>query len=140
MKKGYGRLSSYTVVDNLFGGHLLSSIICQECRSCVVRLEPILDLSLPIVDDDSLEFESNKRDLPGRSCKAKAKANNTPVKPPSSPTPLSKEAAAFKKSDPVSLDNSKLSKHQLKKMKKDSKKTKVPKSYPILVPNICYLI
>ena len=46
--KRYGRLSSYTFIDRLFGGHLLSTIVCSECCGCVQRVEPFLDLSLPI--------------------------------------------------------------------------------------------
>ena len=45
---GYGRLASYTHIDKLFGGHLLSSIVCEECNTCIQRVEPFLDLSLPI--------------------------------------------------------------------------------------------
>jgi ubiquitin carboxyl-terminal hydrolase 16/45 len=51
--KRYGRLSSYTFVDKLFGGHLLSSIVCEDCKNCTQRVEPFLDLSLPIVDEQS---------------------------------------------------------------------------------------
>ena len=46
--KGYGRLASYTHIDKLFGGHLLSSIVCEECNTCIQRVEPFLDLSLSI--------------------------------------------------------------------------------------------
>jgi hypothetical protein len=38
-------------VDRLFGGHLLSSIVCTQCNQCVQRVEPFLDLSLPIFDE-----------------------------------------------------------------------------------------
>ena len=34
MMKGYGRLASYTIIDRVFGGHLLSSIVCQTCQNC----------------------------------------------------------------------------------------------------------
>lgn len=46
--KRYGRLASYTHVDKVFGGHLLSSIVCSECNNCLQRVEAFLDLSLPI--------------------------------------------------------------------------------------------
>ena len=50
--KRYGRISSYTFIDKIFGGHLLSTIICDECKNCIQRVEPFLDLSLPIVDEN----------------------------------------------------------------------------------------
>lgn len=61
-KKGYGRLASYTHIDRLFGGHLLSSILCEECNTCIQRVEPFLDLSLPI----SIPAPSDQDDLPSR--------------------------------------------------------------------------
>jgi ubiquitin carboxyl-terminal hydrolase 16/45 len=56
--KRYGRLSSYTLIDKLFGGHLLSTIVCDECKNCLQRVEPFLDLSLPIVDESNKSIVS----------------------------------------------------------------------------------
>jgi len=47
--KRYNRLTSYTLVDQIFGGHLLSSIVCSDCSYVMQRVEPFLDLSLPII-------------------------------------------------------------------------------------------
>ena len=56
--KRYGRLFSYTLIDKLFGGHLLSTIVCDECKNCLQRVEPFLDLSLPIVDESNKSIVS----------------------------------------------------------------------------------
>jgi len=61
-KKGYGRLASYTHIDRLFGGHLLSSILCEECNTCIQRVEAFLDLSLSI----SIPATPDQDDLPTR--------------------------------------------------------------------------
>jgi ubiquitin C-terminal hydrolase len=50
----YGRLINYTCIDSLFGGHLLSTVLCEECKTCSQNIEPFLDLSLPIVDDKTV--------------------------------------------------------------------------------------
>ena len=52
----YGRLINYTCIDSLFGGHLLSTIVCEQCKTCYQNIEPFLDLSLPIVDDKSVNI------------------------------------------------------------------------------------
>lgn len=129
-------MSSYTVIDTLFGGHLLSSVVCDECHCCMQRLEAFLDLSLPIVDDESsrleLEESFNKRQ-PSRSCKkneslqkssSKKSAQNVPViaeATAKSPSPNSKKED-FLTTDSNNIDTSKMSKHQIKKMAKQNKK------------------
>jgi hypothetical protein len=50
----YGRLINYTCIDSLFGGHLLSTVLCEQCKMCSQNIEPFLDLSLPIVDDKTV--------------------------------------------------------------------------------------
>ena len=40
-----------TVVDSVFGGKLLNTITCRECRTCSRRTEDFLDLSLSIPSD-----------------------------------------------------------------------------------------
>lgn len=49
--RAFGRAVDYTFIDSLFGGHLLSSIYCEQCKTCSQNIEPFLDLSLPIVDE-----------------------------------------------------------------------------------------
>ena len=127
--KRYGRLSSYTFIDKLFGGHLLSTIVCSECNSCVQRVEPFLDLSLPIS-----QYEE------ASSCVAEMSAGRNFFE-------HNKTASAFRKSIKKNLDSAPLkdlenkasqaldfienkmqtlSKHQTKKqMKAALKKAKV---------------
>lgn len=37
-----------TFVESIFGGQLISTIICSECNTVSTTTEPILDISLPI--------------------------------------------------------------------------------------------
>lgn len=127
-------------MDSLFGGHLLSSVVCDECRCCMQRLEAFLDLSLPIVDDESskleLEESFSRRQTLGRSCKKKEEKLSSGSKK-SAGSPAVAAAAAVVVDDSVKIkskskkedymldsaqDTSKLSKHQQKKMVKLNKK------------------
>ncbi|XP_068236606.1 ubiquitin carboxyl-terminal hydrolase 16 isoform X11 [Palaemon carinicauda] len=99
MIKGYGRQATHTIIDHIFGGHLISTVFCEECHWSSQVFEPFMDLSLPINeekgkpkkgspdDDDDVVF-----DCFGRS------------------------------------SNNQLSKHQLKKLKKANKKEKRTKA------------
>ncbi|XP_059079089.1 ubiquitin carboxyl-terminal hydrolase 45-like [Tigriopus californicus] len=49
--KALGRHSNYTVVDKIFGGHLVSTIVCEQCQNSSQIYEPFLDLSLPLVEE-----------------------------------------------------------------------------------------
>lgn len=51
--KVYGKESAHTFVDQLFGGQLLSTVICDSCRHQYQILEPFMDLSLPVSEDKS---------------------------------------------------------------------------------------
>ncbi|XP_014454588.2 ubiquitin carboxyl-terminal hydrolase 16 [Alligator mississippiensis] len=42
-----------TFVDRIFGGELTSTIMCEECRTVSLVHESFLDLSLPVLDDQS---------------------------------------------------------------------------------------
>jgi hypothetical protein len=52
--KLYGRVASFTFIDSLFGGSLLSSVLCEQCKMCSQNIEPFLDLSLPIIDEKTV--------------------------------------------------------------------------------------
>lgn len=75
--KVYGRESAHTFVDQLFGGQLLSTIICESCHQPYQILEPFMDLSLPVSEDKSPPVKRGKSDP--IACLA-----------PSSPAPVSK--------------------------------------------------
>lgn len=116
--KRYGRLAGYTVVDKVFGGHLLSSIVCQECNECTQRIEPFLDLSLPIVDDSIFPLHVNAKAVTTKLKLTKGKFKLA----------IKEEIVSSFKKDNTEEDsssvttNKKLSKHQLKKLQKEAKK------------------
>ncbi|XP_019510506.1 PREDICTED: ubiquitin carboxyl-terminal hydrolase 16 isoform X7 [Hipposideros armiger] len=50
-------------VDRIFGGELTSTIMCDECRTVSLVHESFLDLSLPVLDDQSGKKNINDRIL-----------------------------------------------------------------------------
>ena len=130
-------MGSYTLIDNVFGGHLLSSIVCEECKTCLQRVEPFLDLSLPIVDETKSSHhhhhglglithlaEQKKEKLSNKYNKLSGKHKSSKKG--------DVDANDFKKETTSSHDNEeivdskreKMSKHQEKKMRKQTKKSK----------------
>ncbi|XP_033741487.1 ubiquitin carboxyl-terminal hydrolase 45-like [Pecten maximus] len=47
----YGRQGKHTFVDSVFGGNLISTVICEECSYISQIFEPFLDISLPITEE-----------------------------------------------------------------------------------------
>ncbi|XP_060077798.1 ubiquitin carboxyl-terminal hydrolase 16-like [Ylistrum balloti] len=47
----YGRQGKHTFVDAVFGGSLISTVICEECSYISQIFEPFLDISLPITEE-----------------------------------------------------------------------------------------
>ncbi|XP_076466715.1 ubiquitin carboxyl-terminal hydrolase 45-like [Babylonia areolata] len=47
----YGRQVKYTFLDSLFGGQLVSTVTCEECKHISQIFEPFLDLSLPVTEE-----------------------------------------------------------------------------------------
>lgn len=50
-------------VDRIFGGELTSTIMCDECRTVSLVHESFLDLSLPVLDDQSGKKSTNDKNL-----------------------------------------------------------------------------
>ncbi|XP_004842308.1 ubiquitin carboxyl-terminal hydrolase 16 isoform X2 [Heterocephalus glaber] len=50
-------------VDRIFGGELTSTIMCDECRTVSLVHESFLDLSLPVLDDQSVKKSINDKNL-----------------------------------------------------------------------------
>jgi len=48
---GYGRESGHTLLDKIFSGQLVSSIVCEECHHSSQNYEQFLDLSLPVLEE-----------------------------------------------------------------------------------------
>ena len=105
--------SNYTIVDRIFGGHLVSTIVCEVCHNSSQNYEPFLDLSLPLIEE---------RDHPPTS---KQKQNHKKCK--NNPEEESQRKTDNKSSN-VDLNFSdkdeKKSKHQLKKEKEKNRKEK----------------
>lgn len=49
--KVYGRQANHTLLDKIFSGQLVSTIVCEECHYSSRRYEQFLDISLPVVED-----------------------------------------------------------------------------------------
>ncbi|CAG5136193.1 unnamed protein product, partial [Candidula unifasciata] len=47
----YGRQVKHTFLDGLFGGHLVSTVKCEECKNVSQIFEAFLDLSLPVMEE-----------------------------------------------------------------------------------------
>ena len=79
--KVYGKESAHTFVDQLFGGQLLSTVICDSCHHPYQILEPFMDLSLPVSEDKSPPTSHKRKTtvVDSLSCLG-----------PSTPAPLSK--------------------------------------------------
>lgn len=79
--KVYGKESAHTFVDQLFGGQLLSTVICDSCHHPYQILEPFMDLSLPVSEDKSppTNYKRKSTVVDSLSCLG-----------PSPPTPQSK--------------------------------------------------
>uniref|UniRef100_A0A5F8AA33 Ubiquitin carboxyl-terminal hydrolase 16 n=1 Tax=Macaca mulatta TaxID=9544 RepID=A0A5F8AA33_MACMU len=50
-------------VDRIFGGELTSTIMCDQCRTVSLVHESFLDLSLPVLDDQSGKKSVNDKNL-----------------------------------------------------------------------------
>ncbi|XP_072471036.1 ubiquitin carboxyl-terminal hydrolase 16 isoform X2 [Notamacropus eugenii] len=50
-------------VDRIFGGELTSTIMCEECKTVSLIHESFLDLSLPVLDDQSGKKNINDKNI-----------------------------------------------------------------------------
>lgn len=106
----------------------MSSIVCTKCDHCIHKVEPFLDLSLPIIADK----QTNCASMSNQSANAKKNGAKT-AKNKEETSKYSKKskienmtADDFKNEEPVyDKKANKVSKHQTKKQKKESKKAKV---------------
>ncbi|XP_041461940.1 ubiquitin carboxyl-terminal hydrolase 16-like isoform X4 [Lytechinus variegatus] len=110
--KEYGNHSKHTFVDTVFGGHLISSVKCNECLNISEILEPFLDLSLPIT-----EAKGSKRNLSSSKSLDRPSMNDQQMSHDGDKQTLAATAAAA--SVP---EETKLSKHQMNKQKEKAKK------------------
>jgi len=80
--KIYGRESAHTFVDQLFGGQLQSTVICETCHQTYQILEPFMDLSLPVSEDKTPPATTKRKTV--------AESFDCLSPSPSSPSPISK--------------------------------------------------
>ncbi|KAF6724849.1 Ubiquitin carboxyl-terminal hydrolase 16 [Oryzias melastigma] len=93
-------------VDQVFGGEMTSTIMCQQCKTVSVVTEMFLDLSLPVVDE--AYRKKNQR-------KGAQKNSESSQDGQSSPAPTSRN-------DDGDVPTAGSSKYQQKKAKKQAKK------------------
>ncbi|GFQ87796.1 ubiquitin carboxyl-terminal hydrolase 45 [Trichonephila clavata] len=53
--KAYGCYASHTFVDKIFGGLLISTVLCEECKMSSQVFEPFMDMSLPLFEEKQQE-------------------------------------------------------------------------------------
>ncbi|XP_042876119.1 ubiquitin carboxyl-terminal hydrolase 16-like isoform X5 [Penaeus japonicus] len=98
MIKGYGKQATHTLVDHIFGGHLISTVFCEECHWSSQVFEPFMDLSLPINEEKGKPKKTSPSDDESLlDCFGRQSSNNN------------------------------VSKHQQKKKKKEEKKARKTK-------------
>jgi len=49
--QAYGRHGNHTLLDKIFSGQMVSTIVCEECHHSSQRYEQFLDISLPVVEE-----------------------------------------------------------------------------------------
>ncbi|KAK3098342.1 hypothetical protein FSP39_018619 [Pinctada imbricata] len=103
--KEYGRQVKHTFIDSLFGGHLISTVTCEECKYISQIFEPFLDLSLPVAEE--------KPQRPNQIVGARKK-DSTSTEPTEEPKPTGVDGFAHKPDKP--------SKNSVKKQKQQKKK------------------
>ncbi|XP_064841487.1 ubiquitin carboxyl-terminal hydrolase 16-like, partial [Oncorhynchus masou masou] len=96
-------------VDQVFGGEMTSTVMCQQCKTVSLVKEMFLDLSLP-VSDQAYRKKSQKKGAGNQKASTEVKYNNG-----DSPSPVS-----MTNGDTDDLPTG--SKYQQKKQKKQAKK------------------
>ena len=59
--QAYGRESNHTLLDRIFSGQMVSTIVCEVCHHSSHTYEQFLDLSLPVVEDKPVKPHKVKR-------------------------------------------------------------------------------
>ena len=55
------KYGNHTLVDKIFGGQLVSTVVCESCQNSSQIYEPFLDLSLPLVEEKPQRPQNKKR-------------------------------------------------------------------------------
>lgn len=81
--KAYGKVIPQTLIDRIFGGQIISTVLCEECRLSSQLFEPFLDLSLQVTEEKTVRPGLVKRVLnaePVIGCFGKNDADEKPSK------------------------------------------------------------
>ncbi|KAG8194198.1 hypothetical protein JTE90_024533 [Oedothorax gibbosus] len=117
--KAYGCYASHTIVEKVFGGLLISTVLCEECKMSSQVFEPFMDMSLPLFEEKHQESFEQQSSLLDDGKKSTLKAVR--IHKPHQECNENGEEYAIKKS---TKDYSKPSKHQERKQKQMEKKEK----------------
>ncbi|XP_055933439.1 ubiquitin carboxyl-terminal hydrolase 45-like isoform X2 [Argiope bruennichi] len=60
--KAYGSYASHTIVDKIFGGLLISTVLCEECKMSSQVFEPFMDMSLPLFEEKPIRGRKSDQD------------------------------------------------------------------------------
>ncbi|GBN38097.1 Ubiquitin carboxyl-terminal hydrolase 16 [Araneus ventricosus] len=112
--KAYGSYASHTIVDKIFGGLLISTVLCEECKMSSQVFEPFMDMSLPLFEE-----KQESCDLPALLDGGK-QADLKPIRG----RKLDQDEHEEQAPNRTKKDYSRPSKHQEKKMKQMEKKEK----------------
>jgi len=63
--QAYGRQGNHTLLDRIFSGQMVSTIVCEECHHSSQMYEQFLDLSLPVVEDKPTKPQKSPKRLSG---------------------------------------------------------------------------
>ncbi|GFU31062.1 ubiquitin carboxyl-terminal hydrolase 45 [Nephila pilipes] len=55
--KAYSCYASHTFVDKIFGGLLISTVLCEECKMSSQVFEPFMDMSLPLFEEKQENYD-----------------------------------------------------------------------------------
>lgn len=96
--KAYGIYASHTIVEKIFGGQLLSTVVCEECKVSSQVFEPFMDLSLPLAEEKPMRAnKGHKHDVT--------------------------EDCGMQRIGKAKESDNRLSKHQERKMRQQARKT-----------------
>lgn len=59
--KAFGKNVSHTIIERIFGGQLVSTVFCEECKMSSQVFEPFMDLSLPVSEEKKVRPGLQKR-------------------------------------------------------------------------------
>jgi len=49
--QGYGKQATHTVVEQVFGGQLITTVVCEECKQITQEFENFTDICLEVIED-----------------------------------------------------------------------------------------